>query len=120
MIFRSAERPQKQSLLPKRECHNYTTSGYLTRTVNRILNSSFIDAWNKNPLFNTYIEVDNINSSVYNVSDFSLINVTLQDTLFIKTEFNGGKDTNDNFDLNLYYTINEESKSVIGFKKSEL
>ena len=75
---------------------------------------------NKNPLFNTYIEVDNINSSVYNVSDFSLINVTLQDTLFIKTEFNGGKDTNDNFDLNLYYTINEESKSVIGFKKSEV
>ncbi|MBT8260100.1 MAG: translocation/assembly module TamB, partial [Bacteroidia bacterium] len=75
---------------------------------------------NKNPLFNTYVEVENIESKAYNVSNFSLINVTLKDTLFIKTAFKGGKEYNDNFDLNLYYTINEEDKSVFGFKKSEV
>ena len=75
---------------------------------------------NKNPLFNTYVEVDSINTKYYNTSKFSLINVTLKDTLFIKTEFKGGKSNKDNFDLNLYYTINEENKSVFGFKKSKI
>ncbi|MBN4084904.1 translocation/assembly module TamB domain-containing protein [Flavobacteriaceae bacterium AH-315-B10] len=75
---------------------------------------------NKNPLFNTYIEVDSINTKYYNTSKFSLINVTLKDTLFIKTEFKGGKSNKDNFDLNLYYTINEDNKSVFGFKKSKI
>jgi len=75
---------------------------------------------NKNVLFNTYIEVDSIHTKYYDASKFSLINVTINDTLFIKTEFKGGKSNNDDFDLNLYYTINEESKSVIGFKKSEI
>ena len=75
---------------------------------------------NKNTLFNTYIEVDSINTKYYNASKFSLINVTLKDTLFIKTEFKGGKSNKDDFNLNLFYTINEENKSVIGFKKSEI
>ncbi len=75
---------------------------------------------NKNPLFNTYVEVDSINTKYYNASKFSLINVTLKDTLFIKTEFKGGKSNKDNFDLNLYYTINEDNKSIFGFKKSKI
>lgn len=75
---------------------------------------------NKNPLFNTYVEVDSIKTNFYSVSDFSLINVTLKDTLFIKTEFKGGKQNIDNFDLNLYYTINEENNSVVGFKRSKV
>ena len=75
---------------------------------------------NKNTLFNTYVEIDSINTKYYSASQFSLINVTLQDTLFIKTEFKGGKSNKDDFDLNLFYTINEENNSVIGFKKSEV
>ena len=75
---------------------------------------------NSNQLFNTYIEVDSLNTKYYNVSKFSLINVTINDTLFIKTEFKGGKRNNDDFDLNLFYTINADNKSVIGFKKSEV
>ncbi|WP_412984876.1 translocation/assembly module TamB domain-containing protein [Pontimicrobium sp. IMCC45349] len=73
---------------------------------------------NDNPLFNTYVEVDSISSKFYDVSKFSLINVTLNDTLYIKTGFKGGKQNRDDYDLNLFYTINEESKSVLGFKKS--
>lgn len=75
---------------------------------------------NKNPLYNTYVEIDSINTKYYDVSKFSLINVTLNDTLFIRSEFNGGKTNRDQFDLNLFYTINKENKSVIGFKNSEI
>lgn len=75
---------------------------------------------NKNPLFNTYIQVDSLNTKFYDVSNFNLINVTLKDTLFIRSEFKGGKRNDDSFNLSLFYTINEDNKSVIGFKKSDV
>lgn len=75
---------------------------------------------NDNPLFNTYIEVDSLTTPYYKASEFSLINVTLNDTLYVKSEFKGGKDSKDAFDLNLYYTIDENNKSVVGLKKSEV
>ena len=75
---------------------------------------------NRNPLFNTFIEIDSINTKLYNISKFNLINVTVRDTLFIKSEFNGGKNNNDLFNLSLFYTINENNKSVVGFKKSDI
>ncbi len=75
---------------------------------------------NKNPLFNTYIEIDHVDGNVYNISDFNLINVTLQDTLFFRTEFKGGKDLSEVYNLNFYHTFNEDNKSVVGLKKSQL
>ncbi len=75
---------------------------------------------NSNPLYNTYIEVDSINTNFYNISKFSLINVTVRDTLFIKSEFNGGKENKDQFNLSLFYTIDKDNKSVVGFKKSDV
>ncbi len=75
---------------------------------------------NKNPLFNTYIEIDSINTKLYNISKFNLINVTVRDTLFIKSEFNGGKNNKDQFNLSLFYTIDKDNKSVAGFKKSDI
>jgi autotransporter translocation and assembly factor TamB len=75
---------------------------------------------NSNPLFNTYVQIDSLNTKYYNVSKFNLINVTVRDTLFIKSEFNGGKANKDNFNLSLFYTIDENNKSVIGFKKSDI
>ncbi|WP_298553359.1 translocation/assembly module TamB [uncultured Algibacter sp.] len=74
---------------------------------------------NSNPLFNTYVEVDSLNTKFYDVSKFNLINVTVNDTLFMRTEFSGGKRNNDEFNLSFYHTINEENESVIGFKKSD-
>ncbi len=73
---------------------------------------------NDNPLFNSYIEVDSLATPYYEASKFSLINVTLNDTLYVKSEFGGGKNTSDKFDLNLYYTIDDSNKSVVGIKKS--
>lgn len=75
---------------------------------------------NGNPLFNTFIEIDSINTKFYNISKFNLINVTVRDTLFIKSEFNGGKQNNDHYNLSLFYTIDEDNKSVVGFKRSNI
>ena len=75
---------------------------------------------NKNPLYNTYVQIDSLNTKFYNVSKFNLINVTLKDTLFIRSQFKGGKRNKDQYNLSMYYTINEANKSVLGFKKSDL
>ncbi|WGK64791.1 translocation/assembly module TamB domain-containing protein [Croceiramulus getboli] len=75
---------------------------------------------NKNPLFNTYIAADSVNTGFYALSDFNLINVTLRDTLFMRSEFTGGKDNDDQFELSLYHTINEDNNSVLGFKRSTI
>lgn len=79
-----------------------------------------IDIDNKNPLYNAYIELDSLNTKNYKISEFSLINLTLNDTLFARTEFKGGKKGEDKYDLNLYHTIDENKQSVIGFKKSDI
>jgi len=79
-----------------------------------------IDIDNKNPLYNAYIELDSLNTNNYKISEFSLINLTLNDTLFARTEFKGGAKGEDKFDLNLYHTIDENKQSVIGFKKSDI
>lgn len=75
---------------------------------------------NSNPLFNTYIEVDSLNTKFYDVSKFNLINVTVNDTLFMRSEFSGGKRNKDIYNLSFYHTINEENESVIGFKQSDI
>jgi hypothetical protein len=79
-----------------------------------------IDIDNKNPLYNTYIELDSLSTKNYKISDFSLINLTVNDTLFARTEFKGGEKGEDKFDLNLYHTIDENKQSIVGFKKSDI
>ncbi len=75
---------------------------------------------NKNPLYNTLLSVDAINTKHYNIADLNLINVTLNDTLFFRTDFVGGKNLKEKFDLSFYHTINENNMSVIGLKKSNI
>ncbi len=75
---------------------------------------------NKNPIYNTLLSVDKVNTSYYNIANLNLVNVTLNDTLFFRTDFVGGKDLKENFDLSFYYTINENNKSVVGLKKSNI
>ena len=75
---------------------------------------------NKNPLFNTFVSVDNMSTIYYDVKEFSLINTKLKDTLFFVTEFKGGSLYDDAYSLNFYHTFNKENKSVIGLKKSDI
>ena len=85
-----------------------------------ILDSLDIRIDNKNPLFNTFVSVADLSTNYYDVKDFNLINTTLKDTLFFRTEFKGGKDFADKFNLNFYHTFNENKKSVIGLKTSDV
>lgn len=75
---------------------------------------------NKNPLYNAYIELDSIKTKFYDIRDFSLINVTMKDTLFFRSEFKGGSKGQDYFNLNLYHTINADNNNVVGLNKSEV
>ena len=75
---------------------------------------------NKNPLFNTYVSVGDLSTPYYDVKDFNLINTTLKDTLFFRAEFKGGSAYNDSYNLNFYHTFNENNKSIIGFKTSDV
>ncbi|NRT15960.1 hypothetical protein HNP99_002320 [Flavobacterium sp. 28A] len=75
---------------------------------------------NKNPLYNAYVELDSIKTEYYKIRDFSLINVTMKDTLFFRSEFKGGSKGEDYFNLNLYHTINKDNNNVVGISKSEM
>lgn len=75
---------------------------------------------NKNPLYNAFIELDSIKTKLYKIRDFSLINVTMKDTLFFRSEFKGGTKGQDYFNLNLYHTINKDNNNVVGLNKSEI
>lgn len=75
---------------------------------------------NKNPLYNAYVKMDTIRLKGYKIADFNLLNITQNDTLYVRSEFKGGKGAKDSFNLNLYHTIDEDNKSVVGLRKSEI
>lgn len=75
---------------------------------------------NDNPLYNTYISADSVYTGFYNLKDLSVINKTLNDTMYVRSEFAGGTKKEDLFNLSLYHTINPAGKSVIGVKKSDI
>jgi hypothetical protein len=97
--------------------------GFNSPTVTAFKNTFsniLVDVNNKNPLYNAYVQMDSIRVKNYTISDFSLINVTQNDTLYLRSEFKGGKEAKDFFNLNLYHTIGKDNKSVVGLKKSEV
>ena len=73
---------------------------------------------NKNPLFNTQLKVDKIASKYYDISKLHLVNITLSDTLYFRTEFKGGQNNTEDYNLSFYHTFNKENKSVFGMQKS--
>ncbi|MBI9041752.1 translocation/assembly module TamB domain-containing protein [Lutibacter sp.] len=73
---------------------------------------------NKNPLFNTQLSIDKIKSEYYSVSNLKLVNITLNDTLYFRTEFDGGEQNTEQYNLAFYHTFNKENKSVFGMQKS--
>ena len=74
---------------------------------------------NSNPIYNSFIEVDSLSTPYFNASDLSAIHVNLNDTLFIKTQFKSGKQKENNFDFNLFYTKNDENY-IFGLRPSEI
>ncbi len=74
----------------------------------------------QSPLYNSYVEIEDIRTAYYNISDFNMINVNLKDTLFVRTEFKGGQQQSDNFNLSMYQTVSDDDKSTFGFKRSSI
>ena len=87
---------------------------------NNIVDNIRLQIDNKNPLYNTLLSVEKIDTKQYNIADLNLINITLNDTLFFRTNFKGGKRLDEEFDLSFYHTINENNKSVVGLKPSKI
>ena len=83
-----------------------------------IIDSLNLQVDNKNPLFNTQLIVDKIQSKYYDISDLHLVNKTFNDTLYFGTEFKGGKENTETYSLLFYHTFNKQNKSVFGIKKS--
>ena len=75
---------------------------------------------NKNPLFNTYVEIGKVTTDIYDISNFNLINTKIKDTLYFRTEFKGGDERSDEYNLNFYHTFNNDERSVVGVKTSEI
>ncbi len=75
---------------------------------------------NQNPLFNTLLSIDEIDSKYYNVSELTLVNVMLNDTLFVRADMMGGDKQEEKYNLSFYHTFNEQNQSVLGMKRSEL
>lgn len=73
---------------------------------------------NQNTLYNTFFSAKEVDTEFYKVSKLSLLNKNQNDTLFFKSQFSGGKEAKEDFNLDFYYTFNEEGKSVLGFEKS--
>ncbi|WP_422160103.1 translocation/assembly module TamB domain-containing protein [Polaribacter sp.] len=74
---------------------------------------------NQNPIYNTHLTASEVNTKYYNISKLNLLNRTQNDTLFFKSEFQGKNDEKEDFNLDFFYTFNEEGKSVIGFEESK-
>lgn len=88
--------------------------------LNNYIGKLNIQMDNDNPFYNTYISADSVYTGFYNLKDVNIINKTLSDTMYVRSEFRGGKKKMDIFDLSLYHTINPAGKSVIGLKKSNI
>ncbi len=75
---------------------------------------------NQNPLYNTILSIDSLKTNYYKAADLNMVNVTLNDTLFVRADFIGGQLFEEKFDLSFYHTINENNQPVFGIKKSEI
>ncbi len=93
---------------PKIEAFEYTVDG-----IN-------LQVDNKNPLYNTLLSIDEIDSKYYNLSQINLVNVMLKDTLFMRAEMIGGREREEKYAFSFYHTFNEKNQSVFGMKHSEL
>ena len=74
----------------------------------------------KNPLYNTYLSFDRFKNPNYNLGKMDLISTSLKDTLFFRSEFNGGKKMEDQFELNFYHVQDADGISYFGLKKSKI
>lgn len=85
-----------------------------------ILDSVSLKLDNKNPALNTNFLIKKITMDKYTMRDLNVYNKTLNDTLFFRSDFTGGKENKERFGLVFYYTLDKEKKSVLGILESKI
>ena len=90
------------------------------RYQENILSNVEIQVDKQNPFFDTYINVSTIENAVYPISNLNLINVKLNDTLFFRTEFEGGSKNQDDYKLSFYQTYDEKDNTIVGIQRSSI
>ena len=83
-----------------------------------IIDSLLLDTDSKRKLYDTSLSAKSVETPHYKLSKLLLFNKTINDTLFFKSAFKGGDLEEEKFNLDFYYTINKEKKSVVGIEKS--
>ncbi len=90
------------------------------KVYNSILDSVSLQLDNKNPSLNTNLIVKQLKMSKYTMRDINVYNKTLNDTLFFRSDFTGGKENKERFGLVFYYTLDKEKNSVLGILESKI
>jgi len=75
---------------------------------------------NKNPLYNIFLKVDTIKTNHYKFKNLRLLNTTINDTLYLKTKFDGGDKFKDTYDIAFFYTMDELQNFIFGLQESIL
>ena len=73
-----------------------------------------------NPIYNTFLSIEEFSHEYYTGSDFNMISTKLSDTLYFRSEFLKDRKTKIPFEINFYNTQSDDGVSFFGLKKSEL
>jgi len=73
-----------------------------------------------NPIYNTFLSIEEFSHEYYTGSDFNMISTKLSDTLYFRSEFLKDRKTEIPFEINFYNTQSDNGISFFGLKKSEL
>ena len=73
-----------------------------------------------NPIYNTFLNIEEFSHEYYTGSDFNMISTKLSDTLYFRSEFLKDKKTEIPFEINFYNSQSDNGISIFGLKKSEL
>jgi len=73
-----------------------------------------------NPLYNTFLSVDNISHPAFNGKRFNMISTEVNDTLFFRSEFEAVGEGVSLYEANFYHTKESKGTSHFGIKKSSI
>ena len=117
-IFIAKNTRIKGSVKAKNEAIKLTFSSPKVIAYGNVIDSVSLRMDTKNTLYNTHLTASKITTKYYNVEKFNLLNVTKNDTLFFKSEFKGAVGNKETFNMDFFYTVDENKKSVLGIQKS--
>ena len=72
----------------------------------------------KNPTYRSLLQISSVKNPYYKIEEFNMVNTSVSDTLFFQTEFKGGRNSEDDYNLRFYHTITPRRESEVGIKPS--